>query len=243
MCIYTKFQSQKPDVGYSIVTSPGPFGVRAEVTADNTSIRVSWEWSCQGVLDLVRVHYQPEGGSLMMYTVNDTTATSAILPNLQCNTQYTFWVYASGGLYNSSSLPRMVNLPARGMFMFYNLSYMQLLHLYHCITPAPPTPTDVTAQFTNASSVRVAWQWTSSGPAPNCFNTTTVTYHPEGGGVSSLQLSDPAATEATHTDLQCNTNYTITVVTTAGKYRRESLSSTMFVPLQGTNFSVCVCTL
>ena len=26
-----------------------PVGVRAEVTADNTSIRVSWQWSCQGV--------------------------------------------------------------------------------------------------------------------------------------------------------------------------------------------------
>ena len=38
-------------------------GVRAEATADNTSIRVSWQWSCQGVLDLVRVDYQPEGGS------------------------------------------------------------------------------------------------------------------------------------------------------------------------------------
>ena len=64
---------------------PAPFGVRAEVTADNTSIRVSWQWSCQGVLtcvDLVRVHYQPEGGSLMMYTVDNTTATSATLPNL-----------------------------------------------------------------------------------------------------------------------------------------------------------------
>ena len=51
---------------------PIPFGVRAEVTASNTSIRVSWEWSPQGVLmcvDFVRVHYQPEGGSLMMYTV------------------------------------------------------------------------------------------------------------------------------------------------------------------------------
>ena len=48
---------------------PAPVRVRAEATADNTSIRVSWEWSCQGVLDLVRVHYQPEGGSLTMYTL------------------------------------------------------------------------------------------------------------------------------------------------------------------------------
>ena len=63
----------------------------------------------------------------------------------------------------------------------------------------------------NVSSVRVAWQWISSGPAPSCFNATTVTYHPEGGDESSLQLSDPAATEATLADLQCNTTYTITV--------------------------------
>ena len=76
----------------------------------------------------------------------------------------------------------------------------------------------------NASSVRVTWRWNSSGPAPNCFNTTQVTYHPEGGGESSLQLSDPAATEAILTDLQCNTNYTITVVATAGEHRREGVT-------------------
>ena len=79
---------------------PVPVGVRAEVSADNTSIRVSWEWSRQGVpmcVDLVRVHYQPEGGSLMMYIVDNTTATSATLLNLQCNTKYTVWVYARRG--------------------------------------------------------------------------------------------------------------------------------------------------
>ena len=76
----------------------------------------------------------------------------------------------------------------------------------------------------NASSVRVAWQWTSSGPAPSCFNTTNVTYRSEGGSVSSLQLSDPAATEATFTDLQCNINYNITVVLIAEKYRREGVT-------------------
>ena len=97
---------------------PLPFGVRAEVTADNTSIRVSWEWSCWGVLDLVRVHYQPEGGSLMMHTVDNTTAiTSATLPNLQCNTKYTIWVYARGGQINGTSAPRMVFLLARGIYM------------------------------------------------------------------------------------------------------------------------------
>ena len=93
---------------------PLPFGVRAEVTADNTSIRVSWEWSCWGALDLVRVHYQPEGGSLMMYTVDNTTATSATLPSLQCDTEYTIWVYAEGGGLGQSSVSRMVFLPTRG---------------------------------------------------------------------------------------------------------------------------------
>ena len=36
------------------------YGVRAEVIADNTSIRVSWQWSPQGLplcVDFVRVHY------------------------------------------------------------------------------------------------------------------------------------------------------------------------------------------
>ena len=84
----------------------------------------------------------------------------------------------------------------------------------------------------NASSVRVVWQWTSSDPAPDCFNTTTVTYHPDRGGESFLQLSDPTATETTLTDLQCNTNYTITVMATAGEHRREGVAMTD-LPLQG----------
>ena len=92
---------------------------------------------------------------------------------------------------------------------------------------APPTPTEVTAQFTSASSIKVTWQWTSSGPAPN---TTRVTYRPEGGDESSLQLSDPAGTEATLTGLQCNTNYTITVVATAGDCRKEGV---VFLSRQG----------
>jgi len=80
---------------------PFPVGVRAEATADNTSIIVLWEWSHQGLLtclDSVRVDYQPEGGSLMMYTVESATATNATLSNLQCNTQYTISVYAEGGV-------------------------------------------------------------------------------------------------------------------------------------------------
>ena len=95
--------------------------MRVEVTADNTSIRVSWQWSRQGVLmcvELVRVRYRPEGGSLMMYTVSNTTVTSATLPNLQCNTEYTIWVRASGGQTGSTSVSRMIYLPARGMYMF-----------------------------------------------------------------------------------------------------------------------------
>ena len=54
--------------------------MRAEVTADNTSISVLWEWSHQDLLmcvESVRVDYQPEGGSLMMHTVDSATATSA----------------------------------------------------------------------------------------------------------------------------------------------------------------------
>ena len=82
----------------------------------------------------------------------------------------------------------------------------------------------------NASTVRVAWQWTSSGPAPSCFNTTRVTYHPEGGGESSLQFRDPAANETILTGLQCNTHYTITVVATAGDH---SVAMMVFLPLQG----------
>ena len=102
----------------AILDIPTPVGVRAEVTADNTSIRVSWQWSRKGVpmcVDLVRVHYGPEGGSLMMYTVGSTTtATSVTLPNLQCNTEYMISIHASGGSNDTRSAPRMVYIPARG---------------------------------------------------------------------------------------------------------------------------------
>ena len=104
----------------------------------------------------------------------------------------------------------------------------------HYTTPAPPTPTNVTIRLKNTSSVRIAWQWTSSDPVPNCFNTTAVTYHPEGGSDSSLQLSNPEATEATLTDLQCNASYTITVVATAGEHRSVGvMENVTFLPLQG----------
>ena len=92
--------------------------MRAEVTADNTSIRVSWEWSRQGVptcVNRLRVDYQPEGGSLMMYTVDNTTATSAILPNLQCNTTYNITVVATGGEQRRESVAVTAYLPLQGI--------------------------------------------------------------------------------------------------------------------------------
>ena len=67
-------------------------------------------------VDLVKVFYQPEGGPLMRYTVDSTTATSATLPpNLQCNTEYIIWVYVRGGQTATRSVSRRVSLPGRGM--------------------------------------------------------------------------------------------------------------------------------
>ena len=105
--------------------------MRAKATADNTSIGLSWEWSYQGVsmcFDLVRVDYQPVGGSLMMYSVDNTAATSATLPNVQCNTKYTVWVHVRGSHINSTSAPTEVYLPARGMYKLCKLAY-SLLYL------------------------------------------------------------------------------------------------------------------
>ena len=69
-----------------------------------------------------------------------------------------------------------------------------------------------------------------------------MTYRPEGGDESSLQLSDPAATGITLTDLRNNTNYTITVVATAGEYRRESMARTVLLPQQGIELEhLCIC--
>ena len=102
----------------------GPFIGGAEVTADNTSIKVSWEWSCQGVpmhINHVGVYYQPEGGSRMMHTVESTTATNTTLPNLPCDTKYTMWIHAEGGQFNRTSVLRMVSLPARGMYRLRGL--------------------------------------------------------------------------------------------------------------------------
>ena len=107
-------------VVYYYTGVPSPVGVRAEATADNTSIRVSWEWQSQNVficVDLIRVHYQPQGGSLMNHAVGNSTATiGAILPNLQCDTNYTIWVEARGGRISRwSQHSAMFYLPAKGM--------------------------------------------------------------------------------------------------------------------------------
>ena len=97
-----------------------PVNMTAEATTDNTSIRVLWEWSRQGVimcLESVRVDYQPEGGSLVMYRVDNATATTATLSNLTCNAQYSISVYAEGvhaGNGRRSATRVTVCLPSRG---------------------------------------------------------------------------------------------------------------------------------
>ena len=102
-----------------ITDIPTPFEVTVEVTADNTSIGVSWKWPRQGLpicVGLVQVDYQPQGESRMYHTVRSTT-TSATLLNLQCNTEYTVWVHAYSvrdGHTGKISVPRMVFLPVSG---------------------------------------------------------------------------------------------------------------------------------
>ena len=108
---------------------PGPFIVKAEVTADNTSIIVSWEWLCQDMpmhINRVRVDYQPEGGSLMMHTVDNTTAASATLPNL----------HAKGSQINRTSTPRMVSLSAKGMYMLWCI-FIQFIVVCNTTSPQP----------------------------------------------------------------------------------------------------------
>ena len=90
--------------------------VRAEVTADNAvsechgsgHLRV-----CLCVLTLLELTTDLREALMHaddIYTVDSTTVTSATLPNLQCNTKYTTWVYASSGQIDSTSSPRMVSL-------------------------------------------------------------------------------------------------------------------------------------
>ena len=124
----------------------------------------------------------------------------------------------------------------------YNSAIWSLLHwLLPCLwtSLAPPTPSEVTGLVTNVSTVRVTWQWTSSDPAPYCFNTTSVISRPEGGEESFLQLSDPAATEATLTDLQCSTNYSISVHTSSGSTDTRSAHRTVALPARG-NYNISV---
>ena len=97
---------------------PTPVRVRAEVAAENTIIRVSWEWQILNVsicVDLIRVHYlQPWRGSRAVG--NSTATTSAILPNLHViQSTCTIWVDPSGGRISEESSSVMVYLPARGM--------------------------------------------------------------------------------------------------------------------------------
>ena len=68
-------------------------------------------------VDNATVHYQPQGGSPMMYTVNNATVTSATLPNLQCNTNYTIFVLARSGQMNKMSVSKVFFLPARGVYV------------------------------------------------------------------------------------------------------------------------------
>ena len=110
---------------------PTPVRVTSEATADNTSIRVLWEWSRQGLLlclDSVVLDYRPEGNlPVLMYTVDNTTATSATLSNLQCITQYFITVSARGGVLVKMSTTSVVSLPARGIHVLFNTSFSVLL--------------------------------------------------------------------------------------------------------------------
>ena len=138
--VYVSVHYSKLEI--SFLDLPIPVRVRAEATDDNTSIGVSWEWSHQRVpmcVDLVKVHYRPKGGSLMMYTVENTTATSATLPNLQCNTKYTIWVYVESGNNKTGKMSAhiMVSLPGRGTYVLYNLSYSDCYCRFNSYTVSP----------------------------------------------------------------------------------------------------------
>ena len=63
----------------------------------------------------------------MSYILGNKTATSATLPNLQCNTVYTINVYVEGAQTSNQSTPRAVSLPARGMASTYMFSNQLML--------------------------------------------------------------------------------------------------------------------
>ena len=105
-------------------------------------------------VDNVRVDYLPEGGSLMMYTVDSTTATSATLSNIQCITQYFISVVAVGGTTGTRSVIIVFSLPARGtctsilsILLDTYFSHILIAYTSLCIPPAPPTPTEVTVRI------------------------------------------------------------------------------------------------
>ena len=60
-------------------------------------------------------------------TVDNATVTSATLPNLQCNTNYTIWVYARGGQTEQSSV--RIYLPARGKLSFVHAVNFTVVNL------------------------------------------------------------------------------------------------------------------
>ena len=111
-------RNQPNDYTHYCTDVPTPVRVRAEVTADNTSIRVSWQWQILNMsicVDLIRVYYLLPSWRGSHTVGNSTATTSATLPNLQCDTEYTIWVNAKGGRISKQSNSEMVSLPARGM--------------------------------------------------------------------------------------------------------------------------------
>ena len=55
----------------------------------------------------------------MVYMVGSVTATSATLSNLQCSTKYNISVHVESGSNKTgnTSVPIMISLPARGMYV------------------------------------------------------------------------------------------------------------------------------
>jgi len=88
-------------------------------------------------LKSVRVDYQPEGGSLMMYPVDNATTTSATLSNLPCN-EYSISVYAEGvhGGNGRRSDIRVVCLSSRGNYIADVKHSNSILYLYPPLYPS-----------------------------------------------------------------------------------------------------------
>ena len=73
----------------------------------------------------------------MMYTVDNTTATNTTLPNLQCNTKYSVWVYVATASHitGNMSAPRMVFLPASGKYIMY-VKFTVLYNMFYYSSPS-----------------------------------------------------------------------------------------------------------